>query len=284
MLALTRAGMMPLTVVDIFPGVDFSSIDFAALQRALAATGRSSFLDPSQFPTAARGQGDPRPDAPGRRCAPDYAELLQRYYLLTATEKARIYLDGWDPSQGADANLQKLIASYSYYGELLLANPDFQWAGMAAMIGPTFAGGMFDLQMLRQLSDVVSAPLDAAPDWLVDALLPGPLRDLAHLGQFTEEEFRFFETSLLQMQKDIFSDQMPMHEAYLASGMAGIEEMYDAGLIDSATYQAWGDIDSGDPSRVADGNGQYDPLEFSAGVHAPGVSGTNFVHLILSWS
>ncbi|MEJ7629987.1 MAG: hypothetical protein WKF54_10390, partial [Nocardioidaceae bacterium] len=77
------------------PGVDFSSIDFAALQRALGATGRSSFLDPSQFPTASRGQADARPDAPGRRCAPDYAELLQRYYLLTATEKARIYLDGW---------------------------------------------------------------------------------------------------------------------------------------------------------------------------------------------
>ena len=70
----------------------------------------------------------------------------------------------------------------------------------------------------------------------------------------SEHEFQFFETSLLQMQKDIFSDQMPMHEAYMANGMAGIKEMYDAGLIDTNTYKAWTDIHSGDPSRVADGN------------------------------
>ncbi len=318
-LALTRAGMMPLTVVDIFPGVDFASIDFAALQRQLAAAGRSGFLDPTQFPTAAAAKRMLDLMRQDGVAPTEYGPLLQRYYLLTATEKAGIYLDGWDPSQGADANLQNLIASYSYYGKLFLQNPDFQWAGMAAMIGPTFAGGMFDLQMLRQLSDLVSTPLDGAPDWLVDPLLPGPLRDLANIGQFSEEEFRFFETSLLQMQKDIFSDQMPMHEAYLATGMTGIKEMYDAGLIDTDTYQAWGDIDSGDPSRVSDGNeallyreqhdiigqsyddmrnyhgpvgetmtyvmgaigapgipgaqtlGQYDPLEFSGRVEAPGI-------------
>ncbi|MEJ7629988.1 MAG: hypothetical protein WKF54_10395 [Nocardioidaceae bacterium] len=154
---------------------------------------------------------------------------------------------------------------------------------MAAMIGPTLAGGMFDLQMLRQLSDVVSAPLDAAPDWLVDALLPGPLRDWPTSGSSPRRSSGSSRPACSRCRRTS-SDQMPMHEAYLASGMAGIQEMYDAGLIDSATYQAWGDIDSGDPSRVADGNGQYDPLEFSAGVHARGVSGTNFVHLILSWS
>ncbi len=122
------------------------------------------------------------------------------------------------------------------------------------MIGPTFAGGMFDLQLLRQLGDLASTPLDVAPDWLVDPLLPPQLRDLAILGEISEQEFRYFETSLLQMQKDIFSDQMPMHEAYMANGIAGIKEMYDAGLIDTRTYQAWKGIDSGDPSRVADGN------------------------------
>ena len=30
--------------------------------------------------------------------------------------------------------------------------------------------------------------------------------------------------------------------------MAGIQEMYDAGLIDTDTDQAWGDIHSGDPT------------------------------------
>ena len=55
-----------------------------------------------------------------------------------------------------------------------------------------------------------------APDWLVDPLLPGRCATCPILGEMSEGEFRFFETSLLQMQKDIFSDQMPMHEAYLA--------------------------------------------------------------------
>ena len=255
-LALVRAGAMPLGVVDIFPGIDFSSLDMRALSQRLAALGRSGFLDPSQFPTAesARRLLDLlREDGVPPR---DYGPLLQRYWLLTATEKAGIYLDGWDPSQGADANLPNLVASYDYYARLFLDNPDFQWAGMASMIGPTFAGGMFDLQMLRQLADLASGPLDVAPDWLVGPLLPPPLAGLAVLGQMSEEEFRFFETSLLQMQKDIFSDQMPMHEAFMADGIGGIEEMYDAGLIDTDTYRAWQDIDSGEPGRVTAGNEQ----------------------------
>lgn len=253
-LALVRSGAMPLSAVDIFPAVDFSSIDMAALRAQLARQGRLSFLDPTQFPTA---EGAKRLLDLLREdgVAPtDYGPLLQRYWLLVATEKAGIYLDGWDPSQGAEANLPNLIASYDYYGKLFLENPDFQWAGMAAMIGPTFAGGMFDLQLLRRLGDIASTPLDVAPDWLVGPLLPPVIRDLAILGQMSEHEFRFFETSLLNMQKDIFSDQMPMHEAYLAEGTEGIREMYDAGLIDTRTYEAWQDIDSGDPTRVADGN------------------------------
>ncbi len=253
-LALIRAGAMPLGVVDIFPGIDFSSLDMVALRRQLQQMGRSNFLDPSQFPTAAAANkllALMREDGVPPR---EYGPLLQRYWLLTACEKAGIYLDGWDPSAGAEANQGNLVASYDYYAKLFLDNPDFQWAGMASMIGPTFAGGMFDLQMLRNLADLASGPLDVAPDWLVAPLLPPQLRDLAVLGQMSEGEFRFFETSLLQMQKDIFSDQMPMHEAYLANGVDGVREMYEAGLIDTRTFEAWQGIDSGDPARVAEGN------------------------------
>lgn len=210
--ALTRAGMMPLTVVDIFGGVDFTQIDFAAPQRTLATTDRSGFLDPTQFPTAAAAKRMldlMRQDGVAPK---DYGPLLQRYYLLTATEKAGIYLDGWDPSKGADANLGNLTASYAYYGKLFLGKPNFQGAGMAGMIGPTFAGGMVDL-LLRTVSDLASEPLDKVSGW-------------------------------------------PMPEAYLAGGMASVKEMYDAGLIDDKTYQAWGDIDGGDAGRVAAGNEQ----------------------------
>lgn len=253
-LSLVRAGAMPLGVVDIFPGIDFSTIDMAGLRSRLAALGRSGFLDPTQFPTAAAARKFLDLLREDGVQPPEYGPLLQRYWLLVACEKAGIFLDGWDPSAGTQANLPNLVASYDYYAKLFLDNPDFQWAGMASMIGPTFAAGMFDLQMLRRLSDLPSEPLDHLPDWLVAPLLPPQLRDLAYLGQISESEFRYFETSLLHMQKAIFSDQMPMHEAYLAQGLGGIKEMYDAGLIDTGTYNAWRDIDSGDPSRVASGN------------------------------
>jgi hypothetical protein len=60
------------------------------------------------------------------------------------------------------------------------------------------------------------------------------------------------------MQKKIFEDQAVMHEAYLAGGVAQIEELYQARIIDIATLEAWRQIDAGrrapasDP--VADGN------------------------------
>lgn len=187
----------------------------------------------------------------------EYADLLQQYWLTVAAENAGIDLSGWDPSLGAEAMLPYLVASYEYYGQLYMDNPDFQWAGMAGMIGPTFAGGMFDLQMLERFSDIASGPLDAVPDWAKGPLLaamPAPLRDIAVLGEMGEAEFDYYETKLLEMQKQIFTDQMPMHEAYMAMGMEGIEEMRDAGLIDNQMVDAWRDIDSGDPGRVADGN------------------------------
>ncbi|MGI8613407.1 MAG: hypothetical protein ACR2KL_05610, partial [Nocardioidaceae bacterium] len=52
-LALVRAGAMPLGVVDIFPGINFNSLDMVALRRQLQQMGRSNFLDPTQLPTAA---------------------------------------------------------------------------------------------------------------------------------------------------------------------------------------------------------------------------------------
>ena len=68
----------------------------------------------------------------------------------------------------------------------------------------------------------------------------------------------FYETTFLTMQKKIFEDQAPMHEAYLAGGVAQIEEFYRARIIDAATLEAWRQIDAGrrDPAAdtVADGN------------------------------
>ena len=56
------------------------------------------------------------------------------------------------------------------------------------------------------------------------------------------------------MQQEIFFDQGSMHQAYVDGGIAEIERMHAAGVIDDNAMQAWYGIDSGDPTRVDDGN------------------------------
>jgi hypothetical protein len=36
------------------------------------------------------------------------------------------------------------------------SNPDLQWAGMANMIGPSFAGGFKDMAMMRDLAQQIA--------------------------------------------------------------------------------------------------------------------------------
>jgi len=57
------------------------------------------------------------------------------------------------------------------------------------------------------------------------------------------------------MQRKIFEDQAPMHEAYLGGGLDAIRALGLAGIIDSATVRAWEQIDGGDPAQVQAGNG-----------------------------
>jgi hypothetical protein len=44
------------------------------------------------------------------------------------------------------------------------------------------------------------------------------------------------------------------HEAYLNGGLKAIDEMHDAGLLDSRTQRAWQNIASGEPARIEQGN------------------------------
>lgn len=188
----------------------------------------------------------------------EYADLLQHYYVLRAYERAGITNPGaWDPTAGYAATEPYLDAVYTYYGDLYLDDPDLQWAGMAGMIGPSFAAGMADLGMFRTGADALSLPTDDLPGWMQDAVelsLPPGLRDLNRLANMSAEEFGFYETALLSMQKEIFHDQAPMHEAYLEGGVAAIEELQAAGLIGPDMTDAWRDIASGDPARVETGN------------------------------
>ncbi|MEX2289957.1 MAG: WXG100 family type VII secretion target [Mycobacteriales bacterium] len=172
-----------------------------------------------------------------------YRAALEAHWLAQALAAAGISPARWDPSLGAEANREIIEAVYAYYGRLYLDDPDLQWAGMAAMIGPSFAGGFLDLAMLRGLPGQVPAPLRRA-------LPPG----VSELAELTAGEIAFYEQTLLQMQQDIFFDQGVQHQAYLDGGLPALEELAAAGLLRPESLTAWRDIAGGDPVRVSRGN------------------------------
>jgi hypothetical protein len=59
---------------------------------------------------------------------------------------------------------------------------------------------------------------------------------------------------ILVMQKNIFSDLMPMHQAYVDEGLPALEEMQSAGMFGQDVMDAWRDVASGDSNRIARGN------------------------------
>ncbi len=203
------------------PGNGFPIPRSSAELAALLAAARAMGMDPKQ-----------------------YAQLLNSYYQALALEHAGIDLATWDPSKGADANKDIIEKVYTYYGKLFLDNPYMEWAGMANMIGPTFAGGFFDIHMIRQLAEAASAGTGNLPGW-ARAALPPPLNSIAELAHASDSELQYFENTFLAMQQKIFMDQAPMHEAYLVGGVDAIREMQAAGLIGPDMTKAWQQIDEG---------------------------------------
>jgi hypothetical protein len=183
-----------------------------------------------------------------------YAALVQQYWLAKAANEAGIDLSTWDPATGVDGNMNNVLNVYKQYGRWFLDHPELQWAGMANMIGPSFAGGFMDLDAMKDFARRLADKIDSLPE-PVRALLPPELRDLASVGSdLSADELQWFESKFLAMQKHIFIDQGSMHEAYLNGGMSALKEMRAAGLIDDNTVAAWEDVASGDPDRVQAGN------------------------------
>lgn len=263
--ALTQllvAGALPPQALHLLPNLTLS----AAQRREMLANLRSFGLLAQYAQPASASSADLEVQLDLLRSLgvhpSDYRDLLQTYWVTVAAEKAGIDLSAWDPSRGAFALEDIIERVYTYYGDLYLDNDWMQWAGMANMIGPTFASGFFDLSSIRDFADRLGERLDDLPPG-VRELLPGHLRRLADLGgDLTANDLEFFEQTFLQMQKDIFVDQAASHEAYLGGGMEAIEEMQEAGLFDNgnpdATVQAWQNIDdgrrSGDEALVTAGN------------------------------
>lgn len=184
---------------------------------------------------------------------PLYKSFLTSYWQDAALQAAGIDPATWDPSKGANANADTIRKVYEYYGRLYADHPELQWAGMANLIGPSFAGGFYDLDMLRSWAQKVQQGSEHIPD------LPGGADDelresvdvLAGLGG---DEVNWYQTKLLGMQKEIFEDQASLHEAYLLGGTEETDRLAAADVIDQRTGDAWHDIASGDADRVAQGN------------------------------
>jgi hypothetical protein len=159
------------------------------------------------------------------------AHELKEKWLNQAFANAKIDRSRWRPGLGVEENRRIIEAVYDYYSRLFQAHPFLKWAGIASLIGPAFYAGFNDIGVV--------------PDALrrVAAVLLGPIsrRKAAQIAG----ELGVYETIFLVMQKQIFEDQAPMHEAYLTGGVSAIDELYRAAIIDSATLQAWRLIDRG---------------------------------------
>lgn len=186
---------------------------------------------------------------PGRDNA--YASFLMNYWGETAMREAGIDPASWDPEQGFTANRETITEVYEYYGQFFLSDPEkYQWAGMANMIGPSFAGGFADLAMMRDVAQDVAGAAGILPD----GITPAELRMIEAVANLGDSELQFYESQLLSMQREIFVDQGGMHLAYSAGGLAEIDRMATAGYLEPQYQAAWHGIDSGDPSRVTEGN------------------------------
>ena len=167
-------------------------------------------------------------------------------YTAQALRRAGIDPATWDPNAGVDGNRATIEAVYAYYAQLYRDNPEMLWAGMAALIGPSFYAGFRDLDTFADLAGLARGILSSP---LAGTLPPDIRSSLTGLAAMTaadlESEFRWYERTFLGMQKEIFLDLGPQHEAYRSAGLAGVKSLLDDGTISQQAYDAWATIDEG---------------------------------------
>src|SRR5699024_10969626 len=142
-----------------------------------------------------------------------------------------------------------LIDSYSYYEHLQLTHHELQWAGMGGLVGGDFGGGLLDFELMTNayefdgISDaanaVVQQVLSAGGEQAAQQL-PEGLRALAEVGAtVTPDDLHWVIGMILVMQKNIFSDLMPMHQAYVTEDLPALEENKRAELFGAEILNAW---------------------------------------------
>jgi uncharacterized protein YukE len=237
------------------PQTDGAAQELTDKLNGMTAEERQDYLESDEFkqwalanPDAAKSALDAAADSGLiEKNSPEYSAFLTDYWNQQAMRDMGIDPADWDTSKGTEYNWETIKKVYDFYGQAYLSNPDLQWAGMANMIGPSFAGGFKDMAMLRDLAQQIAD--NPASD------IPVPVLDqIEQLAGMTDQEIKFYETSMLDMNKEIFLDQARQHQAYMNGGLAEINRLRDSGAIDYPTARAWAQVDSGDPAQVQAGN------------------------------
>lgn len=193
-----------------------------------------------------------------------YRAVLLQYWLADTTRAAGIDLASWNPRAGVTANRGNLAKSYDFYKNLQLDHRELQWAGMGGLVGADFGGGLLDFELagtalaVTRLAPVANAIVAQTNRTLGPVFvdnLPAGLRALARVGAvITPADVSYVQAQVLTMQKNIFSDLMPMHRAYVTGGLPALRELRDAGAFDDEIYRAWEQIASKTPAGIAAGN------------------------------
>lgn len=183
-----------------------------------------------------------------------YSALARQYWLAVGAANANIDLHDWEPARGLAANLDTVDKVYVNYLRLYNSRDDFWWAGMAGLAGMSFAAGFWDLDDIggllalpgvNELGAAVGGALADLP-WELAREMPGDVHLLATRGPTVRHaDVDWYLRRLLVMQRNIFMDMVPMHEAYAAEGMLAIEEMGAGDAYDDYVIRAWRLLDEG---------------------------------------
>ncbi|AVZ39215.1 MULTISPECIES: hypothetical protein [unclassified Dietzia] len=185
-----------------------------------------------------------------------YATLTRQYWLAVGAQNAGIDLAEWEPARGLEANLETVDKVYVNYLRLYNSHDGFWWTGMAGLAGMSFAAGFWDLDEvggvlsvpgLHEVGTGVGDALSGVP-WELAAGMPRDVRLLATAGPtLTRADADWYLHRLLIMQRNIFMDMIPMHEAYLAGGLPAVRELAAGGAYDQYALEAWRRLDEGSP-------------------------------------
>lgn len=190
-----------------------------------------------------------------------YGLLTRQYWLAVGAENTGIDLQQWIPEEGLAANLETVDKVYINYLRLANSGQDFYWAGMAGLAGMSFAAGFWDLDMVgdlltvpfvHELGTATGGALAGLP-WELAREMPADVHLLATVGPtLTRADIDWYLHRLLVMQRHIFMDMIPMHEAYAAEGLPAIEELAASGNYDDYVVDAWRMLNSGEPEALAE--------------------------------